>query len=305
MAMTPPDDFDPPIGQPVELAPGLRRIVAPNPSPMTYRGTNTYLVGTGELAVIDPGPLSDDHLTAILAAVEPGQRVSHILVTHAHLDHSPLARPLATATGAPVLAFGPARAGRSLVMQELAVSGEIGGGEGIDEAFRPDIELEDGQMVEGDGWTLEVMHTPGHIGNHLCLGWGEVCFTADHVMGWASSLVSPPDGDLTDFMASCARLSDRRWSAFHPGHGAPVDEPAMRLDWLMSHRRAREAAILAELAHGPANARALAQAIYTDTPPALIAAAARNVLAHLVDLYGKSRVQPVDRLSADTMFRLT
>ena len=305
MAMTPPDDFDPPVGQPVTLAPGLRRIVAPNPSPMTYRGTNTYLVGTGDLAVIDPGPPSDAHMAAILGALEPGQRISHVFVTHTHLDHSPLARPLAEATGAPVLAFGTAGAGRSAVMQELAGAGEIGGGEGIDEAFRPDFELDDAQIIEGDGWRFEVLHTPGHIGNHLCLAWGDICFTADHVMGWATSLVSPPDGDLTDFMASCDRLSARRWSVFHPGHGAPIEDPATRLDWLVSHRRARESAIIAELSRGAATAQDLARAIYTDTPPVLLGAARRNVLAHLVDLYGKSRVEPEGRLTADAAFRLT
>lgn len=303
--MTPMDDFDPPTGQAIELSPGLRRILAPNPSPMTHRGTNTYLLGTGELAVIDPGPAIDAHLNAILDAPGPGQRISHIIVTHTHLDHSQLARPLSRATGAPILAFGAARDGRSPVMRDLARAGEIGGGEGVDERFRPDITLVDGEVIDGDGWQLEVLHTPGHIGNHLCLGWGEVCFTADHVMGWASSLVSPPDGDLTDFMASCARLADRRWTVFHPGHGAPVAEPAARLHWLMSHRRAREAAILDGLTTGPATAGSLARTIYTDTPPALLGAATRNVLAHLVDLYGKSRVRPLGALTADAEFRLT
>lgn len=304
MATTPPDDFDPPIGKAIVLSPGLRRIVAPNPSPMTYRGTNTYIVGTGDLAVIDPGPMQQDHLKAILGAVEPGQRISHIFVTHTHLDHSPLARPLSEATGAPVLGFGSARAGRSAVMEELSRGGEIGGGEGIDETFAPDVQLPDRESVTGDGWTLEAIHTPGHIGNHLCLAWDDVCFTADHVMGWATSLVSPPDGDLTDFMASCKRLADRRWTVFHPGHGPPVTDPSGRLDWLVSHRRAREAAIVAELERGPATAHALARAIYTDTPPALFGAAARNVLAHLVDLYGKSRVEPVGCLTADSPFHL-
>ncbi len=302
--MMPLDDFDPPVGEAIELSPGLRRIVAPNSSPMTYRGTNTYLLGTGALAVVDPGPAIDIHLSAILDAVEPGQRVSHVIVTHTHLDHSPLARSLSEATGAPVLAFGTARDGRSAAMQELARAGEIGGGEGVDETFRPDITLADGEVIDGDGWRLEVMHTPGHIGNHLCLGWGHACFTADHVMGWASSLVSPPDGDLTDFMASCNRLAARTWSVFHPGHGAPVTDPSARLDWLVNHRRAREAAILRELEHGPANARALAQRIYTETPPALLGAATRNVLAHLIDLRGKLRVEPQGALTADADFRL-
>lgn len=300
--MTPPDDFDPPVGVPVTLAPGLRRILAPNPSPMTYRGTNTYLLGTGDLAVIDPGPDSPAHLEAILAALEPGQRISHIFVTHSHVDHSPLARPLAGRTGAPVLAFGDALAGRSAVMADLAAAGLAGGGEGIDAGFRPDQTLEDGQTVAGDGWALEVIHTPGHLGNHIALAWGPACFTADHVMGWASSLVSPPDGDLTDFMASCRRLRARSWEVFHPGHGAPVTDPAGRLDWLITHREAREAAILGQLDRGPATAEALARAIYTDTPAALLPAATRNVFAHLVDLKGKSAVTPIGHFAANAQF---
>lgn len=301
----PPDDFDPPPGQPVTLAPGLRRIVAPNPAPMTYRGTNTYLVGTGELAVIDPGPDSPAHLEAILAALAPGQRISHIIVTHSHLDHSPLAAPLATRTGAPVYAFGGPHAGRSAVMQALAAGGLSGGGEGIDLGFAPDITLADGARIEGDGWELEVIHTPGHLGNHIALAWGETCFTADHVMGWASSLVSPPDGDLTDFMASCRKLRARPWQVFHPGHGAPVTDPAARLDWLIGHRLARESAILAALDTGPATVRHLAERIYSDTPAALLPAAERNVFAHLIDLTGKSEVAPEGPLAATARFART
>ncbi|QFT60162.1 Hydroxyacylglutathione hydrolase [Sulfitobacter sp. THAF37] len=302
--MLPPDDFNPPVGQAVALEPGLRRIVAPNPSPMTYRGTNTYLLGTTGVAVIDPGPPDDAHLQAILDALEPGQRISHIIVTHSHLDHSPLARPLADRTAAPVLAFGGPLAGRSAIMAQLAQSGPMGGGEGIDHDFAPDVTLADGESIRGDDWTLDVLHTPGHLGNHISLGWGDACFTADHVMGWASSLVSPPDGDLTDFMASCARLAARSWRVFYPGHGAPVTEPAARLDWLTGHRGAREAAILEALQEAPADAATLAARIYADTPAALLPAATRNVLAHLVDLTQKSRVTPQGDLHADATFRL-
>ncbi|GAA6175193.1 MBL fold metallo-hydrolase [Sulfitobacter pacificus] len=301
--MLPPDDFDPAIGIAEELEPGLRRIVAPNPSPMTYRGTNTYLLGTRGLVVIDPGPASDSHLTAILDAVGPDQRITHIIVTHTHLDHSPLARPLANACGAQIHAFGDATAGRSPVMQTLAESGLMGGGEGIDGAFSPDHLLADGAVVQGDGWQLEALHTPGHIGNHLSLAWGDACFTADHVMGWASSLVSPPDGDLTDFMASCAKLASREWRVFYPGHGAPVTETAARLAWLVSHRTSREAAILQALEAGPATAHNIARQVYAETPAALVGAATRNVLAHLVDLTGKSRVEPLGPLHAEAEFQ--
>ena len=297
-----PEDFDPAPGEAVPLGPDLRRILAPNPSPMTFRGTNTYLLGRRELAVIDPGPAIPAHLEAILAALAPGQSVSHIIVTHSHLDHSPLARPLAARTGAPVLAFGGPTAGRSAVMERLARSGLAGGGEGIDTGFAPDVTLAHGARIAGDGWELEVIHTPGHLGNHIALAWEGQCFTADHVMGWASSLVSPPDGDLTDFMASCRALRARAWERFHPGHGAPVEDPAARLDWLIRHREAREAAILERLGDGPATARELAARIYTDVAPALLPAAERNVLAHLVDLTGRGRVAPEGPLAAGARF---
>lgn len=298
-----PNDFNPPHGLAVELQPGLRRIVAPNPSPMTFRGTNTYLLGEQDIAVIDPGPLDDTHKNAILDALQPGQKISHILVTHSHLDHSPLAAPLAARTGAPILAFGGPQVGRSEVMTILAEQGLAGGGEGIDTDFRPDIELADGETVEGNGWSLEVIHTPGHLGNHIALAWGDACFTADHVMGWASSLVSPPDGDLTDFMNACHRLRARKWSVFHAGHGGPISDPSSRLDWLIQHRLGREAQILEGLGQAQGTARQLAERIYTDTPAALLPAAERNVFAHLVDLTGRSLVSPIEALSSDAVFK--
>ena len=290
--MLPPDDFDPQIGLAETLEPGVRRIVAPNPSPMTYRGTNTYLLGTTDICVIDPGPDDPNHLQAIRAAIKDGQRISHIVVTHAHLDHSPLARGLADACegDVPIYAFGPADAGMSDVMRQLRTTGLAGGGEGIDTHFAPDVCLKDGEELSAEGWTLRALHTPGHIGNHLCLAWGEACFTADHVMGWASSLVSPPDGDLTDFMASCAKLQAEEWRVFYPGHGAAIDAPASRLEWLVNHRLGREKDILEGLGNGPANAATLAGAIYTDIPNALVPVAARNVFAHLIDLSGQGRV---------------
>ncbi len=301
--MQAPDDFDPTPGQVVWLSDQIRRVVAPNPSPMTYRGTNTYLVGTREVAVIDPGPMMDAHLQAILAALEPGESISHIIVTHSHLDHSPLAVPLSRQTGAPILGYGGPQAGRSAVMTQLAHQGLSGGGEGIDTAFDPDITVADGHIIDGDAWSLEVIHTPGHLGNHIALALGDVCFTADHVMGWASSLVSPPDGDLTDFMASCRRLRGRDWSVFHAGHGAPITDPSARLDWLIEHRLGREAQILAALEDGPADVTQLTRQIYVDTPEALLKAAERNVFAHLVDLVGRSLVTSDSTLSVTAAFR--
>ncbi|MBV6635335.1 MAG: MBL fold metallo-hydrolase [Mameliella sp.] len=299
----PQPDFQPRTGIAETLAPGLRRVLAPNPSPMTFRGTNTYLLGTGGVAVIDPGPDDPTHLQALLDTLTPGQEITHILVTHAHLDHSPLARDLSRRTGAPVLGFGPAQAGRSAIMRKLADEGLVGGGEGVDSGFVPDIVLADGDTVAGDGWTVEALHTPGHMANHLSFAWGDVLFSGDLVMGWATSLVSPPDGDLTAFMTSLERLQERPWSLFHAGHGAPVTAPAERLEALLTHRRGRETAILEALTQTPATARDLAERIYTDVPPALLPAATRNVLAHLIDLTSKSRVAPVGDLSAEAVFR--
>ena len=294
--------FDPIAGQPDQIAPGLRRILAPNPSPITFRGTNACIVGQTDLAVIDPGPDNAAHLAAILAACGPGQRITHILVTHAHVDHSPLARALSRATGAPVMAYGDAQAGRSAVMDSLAQAGLAGGGEGVDAGFVPDACLADGATVTGSDWQLQAIWTPGHFGNHLCFAMGDILFTGDLVMGWASSLVSPPDGDLTDFMASCRCLRARADRIYLPGHGAPVTDPASRIDWLITHREAREAAIIEALQAAPATAETLARQIYTETPAMLLPAAARNVFAHLVDLTGKNIIAPEGQLSWTARF---
>lgn len=297
-------EFNPTPGDAETLGPGLRRLLAPNPSPMTFRGTNTYLLGDRQIAVIDPGPDDPAHLAAILGALRPDQQVTHILVTHAHLDHSPLAAQLAHETGAQVYAYGDATAGRSEVMQQLAATGLMGGGEGVDAGFAPDVTLEDGAVIDGEGWRLTAHWTPGHFGNHLCFSSSNMVFTGDLVMGWASSLVSPPDGDLTDFMASCRKILALDAAVFHSGHGAPITDPNGRLNWLIGHRLSREASIIEHLRQGPATAEALAKAIYTDTPAALLPAATRNVLAHLIDLYGKKSISPCSELSADTSFTL-
>lgn len=290
-------------GKVQRLAPGLRVVLAPNPSPMTLHGTNSYILGEGRVAVIDPGPADPGHLAALLAALAPGETVRHILVTHAHLDHSPLARPLAEATGAPVLGFGDATAGRSAQMERLAAAGGIEGGEGVDAGFVPDIALADGAEIAGAGFRLTALHTPGHFGNHLSFCWEDAIFCGDHVMGWASSLVSPPDGDMGAYMASLARLAGRGAARLYSGHGDPVDDAAGRIAELAAHRRAREAAIRAALCEGPAGAADLARRIYTDTPPALIRAASRNVLAHLLDLTERKLAEPVGALSAQARFR--
>ncbi len=284
-----------------DLEPGLRRVLAPNPSPMTFRGTNTYIVGTGTVAIIDPGPDDRSHLQAILTALGPGETVSHILVTHSHMDHSPLARPLADATGAPVLAFGTHLDGRSAVMDRLVRDGLTGGGEGIDHAFAPDHRIDEGDRITGDDWQVDVIRTPGHTANHLSFAWNGALFTGDHVMGWASSLVSPPDGDLTAFMASCRKLQARTDRIYYPGHGAPVTIPAERINWLVAHRLSREAQILAQLDASPDTVSGLTGQIYTDTPPALLPAAERNVLAHVIDLHARTLVGFTPPLTRTTL----
>jgi glyoxylase-like metal-dependent hydrolase (beta-lactamase superfamily II) len=280
---------------------GLACVLAPNPSPMTHWGTNTYLLGRDSVAVIDPGPMDLDHLSALITAIN-GHTVSHIIVTHSHLDHSPLARPLADVTGAPILAFGHSRAGRSKMMQTLASSGVMGGGEGVDLDFAPDVLIADGDVIDGDGWQLRAIHTPGHFGNHLCFLWGDVAFTGDHLMGWASSLVSPPDGDLTDFMASCAALAATPMARAYSAHGAPVPDAQGRLADLVAHRLDREGEILAALNAGPATPSGLTAMIYTDVAPALLGMAQRNVLAHLIDLTQRRKAAPIGPLSATAQF---
>lgn len=295
------EDFNPLPGVAEYLAPDLRRILAPNPSPMTWRGTNTYIIGRGRVALIDPGPAIPAHFDAILKATRT-EVITAILVTHSHIDHSPLARPLAEATGAPVMAYGDSSAGRSEVMADLLARGLAGGGEGIDAGFRPDHILRDNEEITGPDWTLQALWTPGHIGNHLCFAWGDALFTGDHVMGWASSLVSPPDGDLTQFMASCARLAERKDRIYHSGHGAAILHPAKRIQWLINHRLGREAQILEALGDRPATVASLTKQIYIDTPPALFPAAERNVFAHLVDLTTRGCIKPLKTLSQDGEF---
>ena len=287
----------------IEIAPGIRRVLAPNPSPMTYWGTNTFLLGHGAVTVIDPGPALRSHLKAILAGLDRGERIARILVTHAHLDHSPLARPLAEATGAKVCAFGPPTAGRCAVMTALADAGLAGGGEGVDHDFVPDVRLDDGEPIDiGHGTALTALWTPGHFSSHLSFALGDVVFTGDQVMGWASTLISPPDGDLSAFLTSCERLAARGDRMFLPAHGPAVTDPAARLTWLVAHRRAREEQILAALAAGPATVPALTGAIYTDTDPRLLPAAERNVFAHLIDLAGRDIVRAMPALSPEARF---
>jgi glyoxylase-like metal-dependent hydrolase (beta-lactamase superfamily II) len=311
-----PFDRDPSVhyGLAEEIVPGIRRVTARNPSPYTFTGTRSYLVGGGalgrEMALIDPGPDDPAHLDAILAALAPGERIAQVLVTHSHGDHSGAVPAIAAATGAPVLAFGPHGAGLSDTMRRLAASGAaLGGGEGGDATFAPDRALADGETVEGAGWRLTALHTPGHLSNHLCFalhapGTEGIVFTGDTVMGFATTLVSPPDGDMAAFMASLERLLARDDRLYLPGHGHPVRDPNAMLAWQVRHRQERFDQILAALARAPSDAAGLARAIYTDVDPALLPAAERNVLASLIGLADQGRVASLGPVAADSVFVL-
>jgi len=269
-----------PYGRAEQVAPNVRRLLAANPSPFTYEGTQTYVVGRGEVAVIDPGPDLADHVDSILAACK-GERIAAILCTHTHRDHSPASRAVAAATGATIVGCAP-----------LAIEDD---GPRADAAFDfdylPDRVLGDGERLEGDGWALEAVATPGHTSNHLCFALGDVLFTGDHVMGWSTTVVSPPDGDMTLYMESLDLLLGREDRIYLPAHGPAVDNPRGHVRGLVGHRRMREKQILAQLGAGEGRIPVMVEAMYRDIDPRLHPAAGRSVLAHLVDLQRRGLVR--------------
>lgn len=274
-------------------APGVRAVTAPNPGPMTHTGTRSYLVGSGEVALIDPGPDDARHREAIARALEPGERVAAVLVTHAHRDHSEGAAAMGGFLDAPVLAHGDPVGARDPEVARRAMALGIGGGEGLDLAFTPDRRIAAGEVISGPGWRLSAVATPGHTADHLGFAFpeGAVFFSGDIVMGWSTTVISPPDGDLAAYRASLGRLRERAEGVFLPGHGDPVTRPARLIGHMLAHRVAREAQILGALAEGPAGVGALVETMYRGIDPRLRGAAARNVLAHLIDLEGRGMVQ--------------
>ncbi len=276
-------DLDFEYGVSQELSPLIRRVVARNPSPFTFHGTGTYIVGRGEVAVIDPGPDLPDHVEAVRAAVE-GERVTHLLITHTHRDHSPAAKQLKAATGAPTYGFGPHGSGRAESSDPVE--------EGADREFEPDVVVRDGDVIEGAGWRFEAVWTPGHTSNHLCfaLPQEKVLFSGDHVMGWSTSVVSPPDGDMRAYMASLRRLLERDDQVYWPTHGPAIRSPRPFVEAFIAHREDRERQIADCLASGRVTIPAMVEVMYAEVPRRLHPAAARSVLAHLVHMVETGRV---------------
>jgi len=278
------------------VAPGIRRIVANNPGPFTFRGTGTYVVGEGEVAVIDPGPDLAEHVDALLAGLS-GERITHILVTHTHRDHSPAAAAVKAATGAPTYGFGPHAGGRR---------GEAGVEEGGDWDFAPDITIKDGDEITGPGWRFEAVHTPGHTSNHLCFALPDsgILFSGDHVMGWSTSVIAPPDGDMAAYMDSLDKLLQRRDAVYWPTHGPAITEPKEHVRAFIAHRRERESGIVECLAAGVGQVDAMVEWLYVGLNPNLRRAAGRSVLAHLIDLIGRGIVISDNGGGVDATYRL-
>jgi glyoxylase-like metal-dependent hydrolase (beta-lactamase superfamily II) len=276
-------DFDVAPGQPAALSPLVRRVVVNNPGPYTFKGTSSFIVGKGKVAVIDPGPDDDAQLQALLDAVR-GETVTHILVTHSHADHSPLARRLKEATGAKTYAQG-----------SVAPQGD--GGlrldASIDHAFVPDVTLTEGDTITGPGWTLETLFTPGHMSNHMCFALKEeqALFSGDHVMSWATSVIAPPDGDMGQYFASLRKLLDRDDQIYHPGHGPSRRDPLPLVRGYLAHRRMREEAIRARVAQGARSVPEIVAAIYADVDPRLHGAAALSTTAHLDHLVAQGKLR--------------
>lgn len=259
------------------IAPGLRRVVARNPSAFTFYGTGTYIVGTDQVAVIDPGPAMPEHIDAVLAAVKDSD-VSHLLITHTHLDHSPASNAVQADTGAKTYGYGPHGSGK--------IDGDIQIEEGADVDFVPDVIVRDGDVIEGDGWSFECAHTPGHTSNHVCFQWREqrALFSGDHVMGWNTTIVSPPDGDMADYITSLDKLLARDDRIYYPTHGSPITKPKLYVEKLRAHRLYRAEQILECLKAGDAGAMSIVKRLYTHLPDQMHGAAAQAVLSTLIYL---------------------
>ncbi|HUK59866.1 MAG TPA: MBL fold metallo-hydrolase [Stellaceae bacterium] len=284
-----------------EVSPLVRRVVAKNPSPFTFKGTATFIVGRGKVAVIDPGPDLAEHVAALTGALR-GESVTHIVVTHTHSDHSPAAAALKSATGARTYGYGRHGSGRAEDRSGVGGKTEEGG----DHAFVPDVALREGDAVEGAGWRLTAVETPGHTSNHLCYALAEeqTLFTGDHVMGWSTSVITPPDGDMAAYMRSLAKLLRRQDALYRPTHGAAIASPHPYVQAFIAHRNERTDAILARLAAGDETIEAIVRSVYAGLDPRLVTAAGRSVLAHLVQLVEEGRAATDGPPRLDARYRL-
>jgi glyoxylase-like metal-dependent hydrolase (beta-lactamase superfamily II) len=273
-------------GQVDKVMPGIRRVLCNNPSPFTFKGTVSYIVGRGKVAIIDPGPDDPAHGAALLDAVR-GETVTHVFVTHTHRDHSPGVPAIKRATGAQVLAEGPHRAARTLHVGEAPRLDASN-----DTDFAPDRALADGEVVSGAGWTIEAVTTPGHTANHMAFAFKEagILFSGDHVMAWSTPVVAPPDGSMGDYMTSLQKLAKRSEAVYLPGHGPAVHNASRFVAAYILHRKAREASILNRLGRGETDIPALVAVIYANLDPRLVKAAGLSVLAHLEDLVARGAV---------------
>jgi glyoxylase-like metal-dependent hydrolase (beta-lactamase superfamily II) len=283
-----------------EAVPGVRRVMANNPGPFTFKGTISYIIGSGKVAIVDPGPDDPAHIAALLDAVR-GETVTHIFVTHTHRDHSPAVPAVKAVTGATVYGEGPHRAARSLHIGEhnpLDAS--------ADRDFKPDVALKDGEIVSGDGWSIEAVATPGHTANHMAYAWKEenLLFAGDHVMAWATSIVAPPDGAMSDYMASLQKLARRGEPVYLPGHGPAIKDAPRFVNYYILHRKAREASILHRLAKGETDIPTIVRAIYIGIDSRLTGAAGLSVLAHLEDLVARGLVETDGMPAIDGVYRL-
>jgi glyoxylase-like metal-dependent hydrolase (beta-lactamase superfamily II) len=292
--------FDLAPGTVEDVAPLVRRVVCGNPGPFTFTGTVSYIVGRGKVAIIDPGPDNEAHAHALLDAVR-GETVTHVVVTHTHRDHSVNAPRIVAATGAVTCGEGPHRAARPLHIGEHNVLDASG-----DHDFTPDRALRDGEMIAGDGWTLEAVATPGHAANHMAyaLAGADILFSGDHVMAWATSVVAPPDGAMSDYMASLRKVGARRETVYLPGHGGAIRNARAFVRHYIAHRHGREASILYRLAKGAADIPTLVKAIYIGLDPRLFGGAGLSVLAHLEDLVARGQVLTEGPPSIAGLYRL-
>lgn len=285
---------EPRYGTAVQVSPLVRRLIANNPSKYTYLGTGTYIVGHGDVAVIDPGPILDEHRGALAAALE-GERVRAILVTHCHSDHSPLAAWLRDETGAPTIAFGPHGSEEAVPDPDTDADADddVTLEEATDTEFDPDVRVGEGEVAAmGTGWTMHAVHTPGHTSNHMCYALDEErsLFTGDHVMGWSTSVVSPPDGNMRDYIESLRKVMARDDASLWPTHGAPVTSPKPFLEAFLEHRLEREAQVLAAVRSGLSDIDGMVKKMYADVREELHKAAGRSVLSHLIKLVDEGTV---------------